>query len=87
MFSEAGTFLGSHYDVIDKKSGQRISLVQWADDKMGIYEKLICDENGELKERYDNINKKWVLDTEFIKAEIELVGKNIFFKLLKKASS
>jgi len=87
MFLSVDSFLGKYYDVIDKKTNKKIPLVQWADDELGIYEVLIQDEKEELEEHFDSINEEWVSDKKILKGEIELVGKNLFFKLLKKITN
>ncbi len=83
MFLEVGDLLASYYYVIDTETKERIHLVQWADDKKGIYEKLVADKNGMLVGHYDKINNEWIMDKEVIHRNIKLVGRNWFFRLLK----
>ena len=47
-------------------------------------ERGLIKDNDKFKEHYDEINHQWVLDKITVKKEIELIGKNIFFKLLKE---
>ena len=83
MFLKVGDLLANYYDVIDKDTGEKIHLVQKADDKSGIYETLILNEDGSLKQHLDKTKNEFILDTEIKKGNIELRGKNLFFKLLK----
>ena len=84
MYLEVGTLLAPYYDVVNSTSGERIPLVQWADDSTQILEKLIYNEDGSLKEHFDSINNEYIMDREIINGNFELIGKNLFFRLLKK---
>jgi Zn-dependent membrane protease YugP len=84
MFLKVGDLLANYYDVINKDTGEKIHLIQKVDDKIGFYETLILNEDGSLKQHYDNTNKEYILDTETKEGNIELRGKNLFFKLLKR---
>jgi hypothetical protein len=81
MRLKVGSLLTSHYNLIDKTTGEKLYEVHYADDKKGIYH------THEFETRHKNIGIRMDVDdyvTFIKKANIELVGKNKFFKLLKK---
>jgi len=83
MKLKVGSYLSRFYDVIDKETGKRIPLVQYANDKKGLYLTLIQGEDG-IKQCFNCIKEEYIPDEELVFKNIELVGKNKFFKLLKK---
>jgi len=81
MILKVGNLLAGHYNVIDKTTEEKLNEVQYADDKKGIYHTY------EFEIRHKNIGIRMFTDdyiTFIKKGNIELVGKNKFFRLLKK---
>jgi hypothetical protein len=83
MICSTRSSFSRYFDVIDLTTKQRIPLVQYADDVQGVYQTLIQNENGELKEHFDEINDEYVLETKWILKDIKIVGTNLFFKLVR----
>jgi len=71
MYINVNEILAPYYDVINKETGKRIGMCQWADDKTGQYEIFIQDENGELI--FDETNQRSL--TEIKKGKIKIVRK------------
>lgn len=73
--------LAGFYNVIDKTSKEKLHEVQYVDDKKGVYHTY------KLENKHRNIGIRMINGeyVTFIKqGNIELVGKNIWFRLLKK---
>jgi hypothetical protein len=74
------SFLSSYYDVIDKSKNERLQYVQYADDKKGIYHTF------KFENRHKNIGIRMNTGDYILfmkRGNIELRGKNKFFRLLK----
>jgi hypothetical protein len=83
MRLSVSNFLSRFYDVIDKKTNKKIDFVQFADDKTGIYHTY------KFESRHKNIGIRMNIENYFLfikKGNIELTGKNKFFRLIKKVS-
>ena len=81
MRLSTNNFLSRFYNLIDKTTEEKLNEVQYADDKKGIYHTY------EFEIRHKNIGIRMFTDdyiTFIKKGNIELVGKNKFFRLLKK---
>jgi len=81
MRLSTNNFLSRFYNVIDKITGDKLTKIHYADDVIGIYHTY------EFETRHKNIGIRMNVGdyiTFIKKGNIELVGKNKFFKLLKK---
>lgn len=81
MKLSASSFLGRFYDVIDCNTNKKLEKIFYTDDKLGHFKSY------EYHQGFKNLGIK--IDTVdylefFQKGNIKLVGKNLFFKLLKK---
>ena len=68
--------LSPYYDVIDKKTGERIRYCIWANDKKNLYKCYQLDKDGNIK-----ANKNNKIKTEKKNVAIKIVRKYSYFHM------